>query len=147
MKVFRKYLVYPSINDLTIMLALRPSASLFTLASSWKVASFNSWGGSFNICGSSFERLTLCTQTMYSTHREIDPQSIQIVITIQIWFELTRFRMDFSACLLNIHLYLSLFPTAGNLLGCLWYWETIAPWIQCVIIFFLMNLQKKNCKN
>ena len=36
--------VHPSRNGLIIRLALRPSVSLFTLASSWKLASFNSGG-------------------------------------------------------------------------------------------------------
>jgi len=35
----------PSKNGLTIRIALRPSASFFTFASSWNLASFNSSGG------------------------------------------------------------------------------------------------------
>ena len=39
------FLVYPSKNGLTIRRALRSSASLFTLASSWKLANCNTWRG------------------------------------------------------------------------------------------------------
>ena len=44
MKVCRKYLLYPSKNGVMIRLALRPSASLFTITSSSKLARFNSRG-------------------------------------------------------------------------------------------------------
>ena len=55
---------YPSKHGLTIWLVLRPSASLFTLASSWNLESFNSlWEG--------YSRISAGKFTTYLSHSMI----------------------------------------------------------------------------